>query len=185
MLAHLDAGETAKAEQIRTSLIDQASTSSALALLIGMSFQLQDQGEEALEILEPHHQDIEIVALRVYIHLARNRTDLASNEVSSAKPWANDSLLFNLAESWVGMRTGGPRYQQAYYVFEELAGNIATMSQTNLECQAVSELHMARLPEAETALDQVLAMDPESRSANVNKGVLNVLQAKGFEASWE
>lgn len=44
------------------------------------------------------------VALIVQIHLQQNRTDLALKEVQAAKRWAQDSLLVNLAESWVGMR---------------------------------------------------------------------------------
>lgn len=44
------------------------------------------------------------VALIVQIHLQQNRTDLALKEVQSARRWAQDSLLVNLAESWVGLR---------------------------------------------------------------------------------
>lgn len=44
------------------------------------------------------------VALIVQIHLQQNRSDLALKEVQNAKRWAQDSLLVNLAESWVGMR---------------------------------------------------------------------------------
>ena len=47
---------------------------------------------------------IHSVALVVQIHLQQNRTDLAVKEVSSARRWAQDSLLVNIAESWVGMR---------------------------------------------------------------------------------
>ena len=38
------------------------------------------------------------------IRLSQNRTDLAMKDVQSAKKWAQDSLLVNLAESWVGLR---------------------------------------------------------------------------------
>lgn len=44
------------------------------------------------------------VALVVQIHLQQNRTDLALKEAQRARKWAQDSLLVNLAESWVGMR---------------------------------------------------------------------------------
>lgn len=47
------------------------------------------------------------VALIVQIHLQQNRSDLALKEVQAAKRWAQDSLLVNLAESWVGMRVVG------------------------------------------------------------------------------
>jgi len=49
------------------------------------------------------------LALTVQIRLALNRTDLALKEVQAAKKWAQDSLLVNLAESWVGLRIVGSR----------------------------------------------------------------------------
>lgn len=47
---------------------------------------------------------VEAVALIVQIHLEQNRLDLAIKEVTAARRWAQDSLLVNLAESWVGLR---------------------------------------------------------------------------------
>jgi hypothetical protein len=44
------------------------------------------------------------VALIVQIHLLQNRTDLALKEVKAARNWAQDNLLVNIAESWVGLR---------------------------------------------------------------------------------
>ena len=44
------------------------------------------------------------VALIIQIHLQNNRTDLAAKEAQRARKWAQDSLLVNIAESWVGMR---------------------------------------------------------------------------------
>lgn len=40
----------------------------------------------------------------VQIHLQQNRNDLALKEVSAARRWAQDSLLVNLAEAWLGLR---------------------------------------------------------------------------------
>lgn len=47
---------------------------------------------------------MEAVALIVQIHLEQNRLDLAIKEVAAARRWAQDSLLVNIAESWVGLR---------------------------------------------------------------------------------
>lgn len=47
---------------------------------------------------------VEAVSLIVQIHLQQNRNDLAVKEVQAARRWAQDSLLVNLAESWVGLR---------------------------------------------------------------------------------
>lgn len=47
---------------------------------------------------------VDAVALIVQIHLQQNRNDLALKEVTAARRWAQDSILVNLAESWVGLR---------------------------------------------------------------------------------
>lgn len=52
----------------------------------------------------PHSAAVDAVALIVQIHLQQNRNDLAVKEVAAARRWAQDSLLVNLAESWVGLR---------------------------------------------------------------------------------
>lgn len=44
------------------------------------------------------------VALITQIRLQQNRTDLALKEVQAARKWAQDSLLVNIAESWLGLR---------------------------------------------------------------------------------
>lgn len=48
------------------------------------------------------------IALIVQIHLQQNRTDLALKEVTAARKWAQDNLLVNIAESWVGLRVVSP-----------------------------------------------------------------------------
>lgn len=70
---------------------------------------LQNEGksDEALALLAKHQGNLEAVALVVQIRLSQNRTDLAVKEVQAAKKWAQDSLLVNLAESWVGLRVVG------------------------------------------------------------------------------
>lgn len=47
---------------------------------------------------------VDAVALIVQIHLQQNRNDLAVKEVTAAKRWAQDSIIVNMAESWVGLR---------------------------------------------------------------------------------
>ena len=142
---------------------------------------------------------MEAVALTVQIHLQQNRTDLAVKEVVAARRWAQDSLLVNLAESWVGLRLvrrppikspystamadhiiiqGGDKYQQAFYVFEELAQAPATSSVRTLVSQAVAELHLGRTEEAQSALDQALKKEPEFAEAIANLLVLNVITGK-------
>ncbi|KAF1986457.1 coatomer subunit epsilon [Aulographum hederae CBS 113979] len=141
---------------------------------------LADSGnvEEALALLSKHQGSLDAVAMIVQIHLQQNRTDLAAKEALNARKWAQDSLLVNVAESWVGLRQGGEKYQSAYYVFEELAQAPATQAPLTLVGQAISEIHLGRLPEAEAALQQALDINAQDADALANLMVLNTLAGK-------
>lgn len=153
-------------------------------LLVGTILARAGKQEQALQLLSRHQGSLDAVALIAQIHLSQNRTDLAVKEAKGARSFAQDALLVNLAESWIGMRQGGENYQKAFYVFEELAQAPSSASASSLIAQAVSELHMGRLEEASTALDQALALQPENATALANKVVLEtVTGGKDVEAA--
>lgn len=147
-------------------------------LLCGTILARAGKQEQALQLLAKHQGSLDAVALIVQIHLSQNRTDLAVKEAKGARSFAQDALLVNLAESWIGIRQGGENYQKSFYVFEELAQAPSSTSATSLIAQAVSELHMGRIEEAETALDQALALEPENSIAIANKFVLDTIAGK-------
>lgn len=137
------------------------------------------------------------VALSVQIYLQTNRVDLALKEVAAAKRWAQDSLLVNVAESWVGLRVvylhdspvllnthsphvkqGGEKYQSAFYVYEELASNPNSTAPLSIVGQAIAEIHLGRFPEAEAALTAALEKYPDDVELIANTIVLNVLTGK-------
>lgn len=155
----------------------------AVQLCVGMILERAGETDAALELLSKHQGSLDAVALIVQIHLQQNRTDLAAKEAQRARKWAQDSLLVNIAESWVGMREGGEKYQSAFYVFEELATTSQSTSPHSLVAQAVSELHLGRLPEAEAALQQAISIDPTSADTIANLIVLNTLLGKPEETS--
>lgn len=70
---------------------------------------------------------------------------------------------------------GGDKYQQAFYVFEELAQAPATSSVRSLVSQAVAELHLGRTEEAQAALDQALKKEPGFADAIANQLVWSVI----------
>ncbi|KAK5198628.1 hypothetical protein LTR92_001099 [Exophiala xenobiotica] len=140
------------------------------------------QYPEAVDLLSKHQGSLEAVALLVQIHLSQNRTDLAVKEVHAAKRWANDSLLINLAESWTNLREGGSeKYQSAFYVYEELASAPGNTSPTALVGQAVAEIHLGRIEEAEAALQQAMGMEGADVQAIANSVVLASVMGKKNE----
>ncbi|KAF1825943.1 uncharacterized protein K489DRAFT_312855 [Dissoconium aciculare CBS 342.82] len=161
----------AEAESLAASSGDNLT----VQLLAGTVLARAGNSEQALALLSKHQGSLDAVALLVQIHLSQNRTDLALKEARSARSFAQDALLVNLAESWIGVRQGGDNYQKAYYVFEELAGAPSSSSAASLVAQAVSELHLGRTEEAQTALDQALALEPENTAALANKIVLETI----------
>ncbi|KAG4417197.1 hypothetical protein IFR04_009646 [Cadophora malorum] len=177
-LADLKAGNESKAVKTAEKLASEAGDNSTVQVLAGTVLQAAGKSEEALALLSQHQGNLEAVALIVQIHLEQNRTDLAIKEVATARKWAQDSLLVNLAESWVGLRVGGEKYQQAFYVFEELAQAPSTSANQSLISQAVAEIHLGRLEEAEAALKQALAKDPKDTEAIANSIVLEIIAGK-------
>ena len=80
------------------------------------------------------------------------------------------------------MRTGpSDKYQQAFYVFEEMAQTPSSSAAKSLVSQAVAEMHLGRLEEAEAALGEALKKTnggPEELEALANNLVLGVLMGK-------
>ncbi|RDW71530.1 hypothetical protein BP6252_08093 [Coleophoma cylindrospora] len=177
-LAQLVAGNESEAVKTAEELAEVASDNATVQVLAGTVLQAAGKSEEALALLSQHQGNLEAVALIIQIHLEQNRTDLALKEVTAARRWAQDSLLVNLAESWVGLRVGGEKYQQAFYVFEELAQAPSTSSVQSLVSQAIAEIHLGRLEEAEAALQKAIEKDPKNAEAIVNTAVLTVISGK-------
>ncbi|KFH44753.1 Coatomer subunit epsilon-like protein [Hapsidospora chrysogenum ATCC 11550] len=177
-LAEQALGKTDSAVATIEKLSETSADNVTVQVVGGIVLQAAGKSEEALALLSQHQGSLDAVALIVQVHLSQNRTDLALKEVTAARRWAQDSLLVNLAESWVGLRVGGEKYQQAFYVFEELAQAPATSSIWSLVSQAVCELHLGRTEEAQAALEQALKKEPEYAEAIANLLVLTVISGK-------
>jgi coatomer protein complex subunit epsilon len=76
---------------------------------------------------------------------------------------------------------GGEKYQSAFYVYEELASADSTSSPLSIVGQAVAEIHLGRLPEAEAAISTALQKYPNEAGLIANSIVLNVLAGKPTE----
>lgn len=99
--------------------------------------------------------------------------------ILQSRGWAYEWYVFYSEKSArADSDKGGEKYQQAFYVFEELAQAPATSSIQSLISQAVAEIHLGRLDEAEAALKQALAKDPKNEEVISNSIVLNVIQGK-------
>jgi len=136
--------------------------------------------EEALDLLSKHESNLEAVALIIQIRLAQHNLDAAEKELNATKSWAQDSLLAQLAEAWISLAKGPGSAQTAYYIYEELAQSSSSTTKSLLG-QAVAEIHLGRLPEAEATLRQALQKDPQNGDVLANSVVCASLSGKDFD----
>lgn len=93
-----------KAAAEAEKLSEQHGDNLTVQLLCGTVLARSDKQEQAVQLLAQHQGSLDAVALIVQIHLSQNRTDLAVKEAKGARSFAQDALLVNLAESWIGVR---------------------------------------------------------------------------------
>ncbi|ERF73873.1 hypothetical protein EPUS_05885 [Endocarpon pusillum Z07020] len=176
-LAHQSLGND-KGVELARELAETDGEDSVVQVVCGTVLAAAGEYEKAVELLGKHQGNLEAVALLTQIYLLQNRTDLALKEVQAAKRWAQDSLLINLAEAWLGLRVGGDKYQSSYYIYEELASTPSTTTASSLVAQAVADMHLNRLPEADATLQQALELDPHDAHARANQVVLACLMGR-------
>jgi len=170
--------ESSPAVEKAKKLADTNAENLNVEVLCGIILARIGETEQALALLSQHQGSLDAVAIIVQIELERNRLDLAKKAAAAARKWAQDSLLVNIVESWIGMREGGEKYQAAYYVFEEMAQAEASQSIQSLVGQAISELHLGRLPESEAAFDQAVQLEPSNPDVLANQIVLHTILGK-------
>ncbi|KAI8356862.1 coatomer epsilon subunit-domain-containing protein [Mortierella sp. GBAus27b] len=183
------AGRDAALSHLREMLQVQSSddpqpeaTALEVKVVVGQVLASEGLVEEALTVLLPHNNHLESVAVVVQVYLQMNRLDLAKKEVEACKSWAEDAMLAQLMEAWVGLRTGGgDRYQNAYYIYEEIATSSTSPTVKSLVGEAVCNIQMGQYPEAEGILQEALAKDPTNTDAIVNQIVLSTLLSKPTE----
>jgi coatomer protein complex subunit epsilon len=106
-LAEQALGQSDAAVKTIEKLAASVADNTTVQVVGGTVLQAAGKSEDALALLSQHSGSLEAVALIVQIHLQQNRTNLAVKEVAAARRWAQDNLLVNLAESWVGLRLVG------------------------------------------------------------------------------
>ncbi|KAL2916109.1 hypothetical protein HK105_204200 [Polyrhizophydium stewartii] len=105
-------------------------------VVLGTVFYHDGRFDDALRLLVRAPKHLESIALAVQIYLKIDRPDLAKKELKALKAWADDATLAQLIEAWINIYSGGPdKYQEAFYIFEELA-NTSTATSKLLTCKA-------------------------------------------------
>lgn len=134
---------------------------------------------EALDTLSGHHS-LDCASLQIQIYLMRNRLDLASAVVEETKPWAQDSIVFNLCEAWVLLaQHDADASQNAFYIYEELAAGSQSPSSQAIAGQALSQLMLGRVEEAIELLNEAVTVDEGNQEALSNLVAAATLDTQG------
>ncbi|KAK9766684.1 hypothetical protein K7432_004073 [Basidiobolus ranarum] len=157
------------------------SNNGSVQIVLGTLLYREGLYEDALRLLVKHSKNLECVALIVQIYLKLDRTDLARRELNATKNWAEDAILAQLIEAWIGVQIGGPKYQEAFYIFQELSQNLAATTVKLLNGQAICNIHMGRYPEAESLLLEALNKSQSDPDTLVNLIVCANLTGKPNE----
>ncbi|PRT53152.1 putative coatomer subunit epsilon [Wickerhamiella sorbophila] len=143
-------------------------------LLGGLIFARAGELEKALALLKTHESSLECVLLTVQILLMQGRVEEAVVLVNETRKWANDHLLYNLAEAWTCLFQNKEQVQKTYYIFEELSGSHPT-ARTYLG-ETIAQLKLLRFPEASESLRQAVALSPDSDDVLATNIALALIQ---------
>ncbi|EMR11578.1 hypothetical protein PNEG_00022 [Pneumocystis murina B123] len=158
------------------SCISTSSKNATVQVLGGHVLYREEQYEEALELLKGHSENVEAVALIIQIFLKENQLKEAQKELEIARTWASDDIIIQLSEAWIDLYKGGQAALNSFYIYEELAQT--TPNSLTLTGQAVAELQLGRLEDAEETLAQVLTLTPHDGDALANAIVTATLLGK-------
>ncbi|KAJ2800263.1 hypothetical protein H4R20_004127 [Coemansia guatemalensis] len=119
--------------------------------------------------------------MTVVAYLSINRVDLAQKLTAKLRTWAEDAPIAQLAEAWAALFVGGPKYNEAFYIFEELAQASSVSTARLLTALAVCKMHLAQYPEAEALLLEALEKDSNDPDVLANLVVCANLTSKPLE----
>ncbi|ORX77081.1 hypothetical protein BCR32DRAFT_283531 [Anaeromyces robustus] len=185
-LSAKEANNTGDIENVLNTInnvLSNSNTNPVVILMFAIIYNYEEMVSEALQILEKvKNKNLECTAFYIQLLIKINRTDLAQKEVSQMKSWADDAALAQLAETWLNLALGGDRkYQESFYIFEELSQSINSISPKLLTGKAICKMHASNFAEAEKLLIESLNKNSNDPDTLVNLIICSRAQGKPEE----
>jgi coatomer protein complex subunit epsilon len=137
--------------------------------------------KEALQSVR-HGSNLEQLAAQAQIFLRMDRVDLCEKTVKQMADKDDEASQTQLATAWLYMYQGGPKFQEAAYLYQEL-GDKFGISSLILNGQAAANLHQKNFEEAERLLMEASGKSSTDPDTLVNQIVVSQHLNKGAQVT--
>eukprot|EP00898_Chlorokybus_atmophyticus_P004384 jgi/Chlat1/4947/Chrsp32S04941 len=149
------------------------SLSGPLLLVAGVIYSNEQDYVNALKCLftgagvSSGNLKLELMATSIQAYLRMDRVDIAEKELRNMQSVDDDHTLTQLSTAWVNLAVGGPKTQEAFYIFQEL-GDKYTWTVRLKNGSALASMQMGHYEEAERDLLEALNKDSNNLDTLAN-----------------